>query len=96
MTFYPAFAEGDDVEIGGVRFPVLRQQRKGSDYLSLSDFIAPRGCEDIAGVFVATAGNMLGRRRHPAEDEGRLYSSLLRQSLADRMRRHTANGCIAR
>ncbi len=91
VTFYPAFAEGDDVEIGGVRFPVLRQQRKGSDYLSLSDFIAPRGvAEDIAGVFVATAGNMLAEEASRLKDEGDSYGSLLRQSLADRIAEATS------
>lgn len=70
---------------------MLRQQRKGSDYLSLSDFIAPRGvAEDIAGVFVATAGNMLAEEASRLKDEGDSYGSLLRQSLADRIAEATS------
>ena len=61
VTFYPAFAEGDDVEIGGVRFPVLRRQRKGIRpiFHCQISFAAARCGRRYSGVFVATAGNVL-------------------------------------
>src|SRR3989449_1344899 len=60
--FWPARADGDDLALdNGVRFPMLRQQVDHGDdkpYLSLADFVAPRG--DHIGAFAVTAGVGVG------------------------------------
>ena len=67
--FWPAAGEGDDLVLYGddarrreiARFPMLRQQQRKTDaspYLSLADFVAPRGAgvADHVGAFAVTAG----------------------------------------
>lgn len=80
-----ANAEGDNLLLDGVSFPLLRQQTPhadGSPYLCLSDFVRPRssGIEDTVGVFAATVG---GEAETLGDDDP--YRQLLVQTLADRL-----------
>lgn len=80
-----ANAEGDNLLLDGVTFPLLRQQTphaNGSPYLCLSDFVRPRssGIEDTVGVFAATVG---GEAETLGDDDP--YRQLLVQTLADRL-----------
>lgn len=80
-----ANAEGDNLLLDGVTFPLLRQQTPhadGSPYLCLSDFVRPSssGIEDTVGVFAATVG---GEAETLGDDDP--YRQLLVQTLADRL-----------
>lgn len=80
-----ANAEGDNLLLDDVTFPLLRQQTPhadGSPYLCLSDFVRPRssGIEDTVGVFAATVG---GEAETLGDDDP--YRQLLVQTLADRL-----------
>jgi len=96
--FFPAYSEGDDVvlldpsseekEIS--RFHMLRQQT-GKDanapYLSLADFIAPKGnaVRDHLGAFAVTAGigvEALVKEFEKAHDD---YGAIMVKALADRL-----------
>lgn len=80
-----ANAEGDNLLLDDISFPLLRQQTPhadGSPYLCLSDFVRPRssGIEDTVGVFAATVG---GEAETLGDDDP--YRQLLVQTLADRL-----------
>src|SRR5438552_5657494 len=85
--FWPARADGDDIALeNGVRFPMLRQQvDHGSDkpYVSLADFVAPKG--DFIGAFAVTAGlgvdELAGRFQAEHDD----YRAIMVKALADRL-----------
>ena len=87
--FYEAYSEGDDIVSEGVRIPMLRQQKKNdkNEYLSLSDFIAPKasGKKDYIGAFAVTAGAGADDLLQHYENEGDEYSSLLMKSLLERL-----------
>lgn len=84
-----ANSEGNDIWIGGVRFPFLRQQtaKEGKPYLCLSDFIRPLsgGIKDKIGLFSTTVDTDLETLY--LEDH---YQHLLVQTLADRLAEATA------
>ncbi len=86
---YEAYSEDDDIVSEGVRIPMLRQQKKNdkNEYLSLSDFIAPKssGKKDYIGAFAVTAGTGADDLLRFYEDEGDEYSSLLLKSLLERL-----------
>lgn len=80
-----ANADGDNLIIDGIRFPLLRQQthrKQGDPYLCLSDFVRPlsSGIQDTIGVFAASID---------ADMEGLYekdpYKHLLVQTLSDRL-----------
>ena len=80
-----AHSEGDDLVMEGFRFPLLRQQRPGSDdgaCLCLADFVRPAasGESDRVGVFAASVDSMM--ERAPADDP---YRRMLAQTIADRL-----------
>lgn len=75
-------ASSDVIFIEGRAIPVLRQQKKDSDFLSLSDFV---GSDDYVGVFMAGAGRYIDSEVKRLSDSGNTYKSLLLQSLADRL-----------
>ena len=57
---FPANSDGDDLLVGGIRFPMLRQQTvsSGQPFKSLADFVMPvseQRC-DFVGAFAVTAG----------------------------------------
>jgi 5-methyltetrahydrofolate--homocysteine methyltransferase len=84
--FWPACSRGDDLEIGGLRFPMLRQQvdhGDGRPNLCLADFVAPVG--DHVGAFVVTAGigaeDLVARLEAEHDD----YRAIMARTLADRL-----------
>lgn len=86
VAFYPSVSIGDNIKIGELLIPLLRQQKVESSYLSLADFIAPEGkAEDIVGVFAVTAGHYTSEMAVETKRDGDSYKSLLYQSLADRI-----------
>lgn len=85
-----ANAEGDDLLLDGLRFPLLRQQVSevpDGPYLCLSDFVRPlaSGVKDCVGVFAATVDNRMSEL-YPDDS----YNKLLVQTLADRLAEATA------
>jgi 5-methyltetrahydrofolate--homocysteine methyltransferase len=88
--FYPVNSDGDTIVFkNGLRIPVLRQQQDNKDntYKSLADYLLPlsTGRTDYMGAFVVTAGAGMDRLRTKYEAEGDTYSSMLLQSLSDRL-----------
>ena len=81
--FFPAHAEGDDLVIGGQRFPMLRQQEDKEVCLSLADFVAPAG--DHVGAFIVTAGLGVDELAGSFEAEHDDYSAIMVKALADRL-----------
>lgn len=80
-----ANADGDNLLLDDVTFPLLRQQTPHADdspYLCLSDFVRPRssGITDTAGVFAST---VQGEAEAACGDDP--YQRLLVQTLADRL-----------
>lgn len=63
-------------------FPMLRQQREGSDFLACSDFI---GKKDYVGFFVVTAGETIKKLIKKTEIENDTYQLFVLQTLADRL-----------
>lgn len=87
---FDANSDGDDILIGDVRMPMLRQQhptREGEPNLSLADFIRPlsSGVKDRIGVFATTVDLAL-EHDFLADD----YQRMLAQTLADRLAEATA------
>ena len=83
-------ANSDDILIGDVRLPMLRQQhptREGEPNLSLADFIRPQasGVTDRIGVFATTVD--LALEHDFLTDD---YQRMLAQTLADRLAEATA------
>lgn len=79
-------AKGDkkNLYIKGKKFPMLRQQKEGTDFLSCCDFI---GNDDNSyiGLFAVTAGNQIYLKAKEIEKSGDNYNSLVLQTLADRI-----------
>ena len=80
-----ANSDGDDLIIGGMRIPMLRQQNAtGSDMpnMCLADFVRPvkSGIADRAGVFATTVD--IGMETDFASDD---YMKMMVQLLADRL-----------
>ncbi|EJX01224.1 methionine synthase (B12-dependent) [gut metagenome] len=81
-----ANADGDDIWIEGIRFPLLRQQSPSSTNapcLCLSDFIRPKstGIADCIGLF-ASSVSIPNEDRYKNDDA---YLHLLIQTLSDRL-----------
>lgn len=74
--------------IDGRSIPTLRQQKAGSGFKSVSDYVNPQG--DYAGVFLVGAGNYINILRIQKEKEGDSYRALILQSLADRLAEATS------
>ncbi|MBQ8158144.1 MAG: 5-methyltetrahydrofolate--homocysteine methyltransferase [Prevotella sp.] len=93
FTIFDAYSEGDDIVLsGGARIPLLRQQQAGSEYLCLSDFIAPRsaenqsfGYESQIGIFATTVDSGL-----ESDFDADPYAKMMSQLLADRLAEATA------
>ncbi len=79
-----AVAQGDDIIIDGLRFPMLRQQT--SPYRCLADYIRPeeKGTDTI-GLFATTTDSNI-----PALQSNDPYERMLAQTLADRLAEATA------
>lgn len=83
-----ANSDGDDIVVGDVRLPMLRQQKEVSGYsLCLADFIRPlsSGIKDKIGAFATTVDKGLTDGY-----ENDVYNRMLSQVLADRLAEGTA------
>ncbi len=78
-----AHSEDDDVVIGTMRLPFLRQQQPGSDFLCLADFI--HTVHDRIGIFATTVD--IGLETDFEHDD---YDKMMVQLLADRLAEATA------
>jgi 5-methyltetrahydrofolate--homocysteine methyltransferase len=98
--FFPACAlDGDVLDIGGVRFPMLRQQEDKDVCLSLADFVKPAGAHgaaDHVGGFVVTAGLGVEELARAFERDNDDYSAILVKALADRLAEAAAEWLHAR
>lgn len=83
LNFQESHSEGDDIVIGDIVIPTLRQQEKNESntYLSLADFISPT--KDITGAFAVTVN--LEDAIHRADAEGDSFKSLLLQVISHRL-----------
>ena len=92
--FFPANGDGDNIRVGEVLLPVLRQQAKKEEgiYKSLADYVMPvsEGRTDYVGAFVVTAGVGAESLKERFEQEGDTYNSMLLQTLTDRLAEATA------
>ena len=92
--FFPANSDGDNLRVGEVTIPVLRQQTKKEEgvYKSLADYVMPlsEGRTDYVGAFVVTAGAGAESLKNKFEEEGDTYNSMLLQTLTDRLAEATA------
>ncbi len=87
---YTANSDGDDIIVGGMRMPMLRQQhptQEGEPNLCLADFVRPQasGIEDKVGAFATTVDTAM-EHDYIADD----YKRMLSQTLADRLAEATA------
>lgn len=91
VGIYPAYAVEEDIVIRAdgknYVFHNFRQQKQGSPYVALADYIAPKssGIEDYIGGFAVTAGlgiEAIVEKYVAAEDD---YNALLVKVLADRL-----------
>lgn len=85
-----ANSDGDDLVMGGMRIPMLRQQRpstEGQPTLCLADFVRPlsSGVADRVGAFATTVEPSM---EHEVHDD--VYQRMLTQVLADRLAEATA------
>ncbi len=80
VKFFDVYAENDEIVFdNGHRLPMLRQQRAGSEHLSLTDFICPKTYgKNKIGLFALKVAD-----RHPGCD-CRDFTHLLRESLCAR------------
>lgn len=84
-----SYSENDTVYINNIPFAMLRQQKKSSsdEYLSLSDFVAPKlaNKKDYLGAFTVTAGAGADYLLNKYKEAGDDYSALVLQSVLDRL-----------
>jgi len=83
-----AYSENESIYIGGIKFPMLRQQKKNEKdtYLSLCDFVMPKEFgTDYIGGFTVTAGVGANELMSDYERQGDEYSVLLLKSILDRL-----------
>ena len=91
LGFYPAHSLGDDLQLltdkGPVTYHLYRQQKRGSDYRSLSDYVAPAqsGVTDYLGVFAVTAGLGIDVLLDTYIAEHDDYKGIMIKILADRL-----------
>ena len=99
FALYEAYSDGDDLLLGTVRMPMLRQQHpasNGQPNLCLADFVCPlskkdglsavdSGIANRVGVFCATVDD--GMFASCKQDD---YKTMLAQTLSDRLAEATA------
>lgn len=88
---FDANSDGDDIIIGDVRVPMLRQQYSrsaGGPCICLADFLRPAssGMKDRIGVFVSSVDPAM-EKNNSGDDP---YRKMLVQTLADRLAEATA------
>lgn len=86
---FEAYSEDESIYINGIKFPMLRQQKKNEKdiYLSLCDFVMPKafGTTDYVGGFTVTAGVGANELMSEYERQGDEYNVLLLKSVLDRL-----------
>jgi len=86
---FEAYSENESIYINGVRFPMLRQQKKNEKdiYYSLCDFVMPKSLDktDYVGGFTVTAGYGANELMSEYERHGDEYNVLLLKSVLDRL-----------
>lgn len=85
-----AESEIDSIKCNGKVFPMLRQQREDSQFLACSDYINSSSVNDFIGFFALTAGHCWNSLSEKYLNKGDKYSSLILQTLADRIAEATA------
>jgi 5-methyltetrahydrofolate--homocysteine methyltransferase len=83
--FWPATSDGDDIVVGDVRFPMLRQQTEkpeGRPNRSLADYVAP-AADHLGGFAVTIKGAEALAARYEAENDD--YRAIMVKALADRL-----------
>jgi 5-methyltetrahydrofolate--homocysteine methyltransferase len=98
VAFYAANSMGDDIEIYeddnrtvvSQTLHTLRQQEareEQTQYLAMSDFIAPKGSgvKDYIGLFAATAGIGMDKLIQSYEEKNDDYGKIMAQALGDRL-----------
>ena len=93
---FDANSDGDDIIVGTVRMPMLRQQYVADvsgPYLSLADFVRPlsSGVKDKVGAFATTVDTEM--EHDYLKDD---FKRMLVQTLADRLAEATAEVMIWR
>ena len=98
VGFYAANSVGDDIEIyedderSSVKqvLHTIRQQElreEQTEYLAMSDFIAPKGSgiRDYIGIFAVTAGLGMDKLIRSYEEKNDDYGKIMAQALGDRL-----------
>ncbi len=91
LGFYEAYSQGDDLVLidkdKTILYPMYRQQKEGSDYRSLADFITSKeaGKKDYVGAFAVTAGLGIEPLLAKCLEENDDYKSIMIKILADRL-----------
>ncbi|MFH9262824.1 methionine synthase [Streptomyces sp. NPDC017546] len=83
--FWPAHSAGDDIVVGDVTFPMLRQQTvkpMGRPNRCLADYVAPSG-DHLGGFAVSVHGAETLAARYEAEHDD--YRAIMVKALADRL-----------
>lgn len=83
LRIVKASSSDNDLIVDGRLIPTLRQQKAGSGFKSIADYVNSNG--DYVGVFMVGAGNYIHSIRDRYQEEGDSYRALLLQSLADRL-----------
>ncbi len=88
VGIFPARSEGDDIVVTDtknceVRMAMLRNQTKGQENISLSDFIAPKN--DYIGCFAVTAAVGLKELEEKYREAGDDYSAIMAKLVVDRL-----------
>lgn len=88
VGLFPARSKGDDIIVSDkkgreVTLPMLRNQTRGEQNISVADFIAADG--DYIGCFAATAGVGLQEFADKFKADGDQYNAIMAKLLADRL-----------
>lgn len=83
FVFHEASGDEYGFKAGNKLFPMLRQQRSNSEFLSCSDFIGKD--DSYVGFFAVTAGGKIQELSKMARDKGDDYSALIYQTIGDRL-----------
>jgi 5-methyltetrahydrofolate--homocysteine methyltransferase len=84
-AIWPSTSDGEDLVVGGVRFPMLRQQtakHAERPNRSLADYVAPAG-DHVGGFAVSIQGAQALSAAHEADNDD--YRSIMVKALADRL-----------
>lgn len=83
IRFEKAEANLYSLKINDVEFPMLRQQREGTELLSVTDYFPDK--KGIIGLFAVTAGKQIYDLVNSFEKNFDSYGALVAQTLADRL-----------